>query len=353
MKITKYSLQIKKHHWLMLGIIVLMAASCQKEEFAQSGMVHDHFFLKSGGQNMPVTVSGNMDPGKIMLIVHGGPGGNALAYRNNYVKSTVESEYAVVYWYQRFAGNSQGNNGDIHISAFRDDLKKLIHLIKHAYGEDKKIYLFAHSWGGFLAPYFLVEEENHALVNGWIQVGGAHDYTLNDALTHEMLLKHGKEQIAIDKNKKEWTSIVEWCESNNHHGASSAKKLNRFAAHAETLIDGIERPAIFDSDLSIMLSNYISISSGLTNSLTSNWFNIAGPAYEMKLSEHLHQLTLPTLLLWGKYDFVCPSGLLDDIIDHLENTQPEYHIFEKSGHAPMYNEPELFWETVINFLKKH
>ena len=95
MKITKHTLQIKMHHWLMLGIIIFLATSCQKEEFARTGMVHDHFFLQSGGQNMPVTVSGNMDPGKIMLIVHGGPGGNALAYRNNYVKSTVESEYAV------------------------------------------------------------------------------------------------------------------------------------------------------------------------------------------------------------------------------------------------------------------
>lgn len=353
MNITNYTLQTKKYHWLMLGILFFLTASCQKQEFTRSGMVHDQFFLQSGGQNMPVTVAGNIDSGKILLIVHGGPGGNALAYRNNYVTSTVESEFAVVYWYQRFAGNTQGNNGDLHISAFSDDLKKLIQLLKHAYGTDKKIYLFAHSWGGFLAPYFLVEPQNETLVDGWIQIGGAHDYTLNDSLTHEMLLNQGRHQIANNSNSKEWTSIVEWCESNNHHGASNAAKLNRFAAQAETLIDEIERPTMFESDLSIMRSNHIALTSGLTNSLTSNWFNIAEAAYGIKLVESFHQLTLPTLLLWGKYDFVCPSGLMDDIIEHLKSTQPEYHIFEESGHAPMYNEPELFWETVINFLKKH
>jgi pimeloyl-ACP methyl ester carboxylesterase len=342
-----------KQKSLLLIFFALLLLSCQKEDFSISGIINDHFFLKSGGQNMPVTVAGNIDSDKLLLIVHGGPGGNALAYRNDYVKTNVESEFAVVYWYQRFAGNTQGNNGDIHISAFRNDLEKLIHLLKHAYGEDKKIYLFAHSWGGFLAPYFLVEPGNESLVDGWIQVGGAHDYALNDRLTHEMLLNIGNEQIQSNSNAEEWVPIVEWCKSNSHEGNPNAAMLNRFAATAETLIDEIERPSIFESDLSIMLSNYISISSGLTNSLASNWFNIAEAAYGVKLSESFHQLTIPTLLLWGKYDFVCPSGLMDDIIEHLEMTQPEYHIFEKSGHAPMYNEPYLFWETVINFLNKH
>ena len=338
---------------LVIGILAISLSACQKEDFTRSGIINDHFFLKSDGQNMPVTVAGNIDSGKLLLIVHGGPGGNALAYRNNYVKTNIESEFAVVYWYQRFAGNTQGNNGNVHISAYRDDLKKLILLLKHAYGEDKKIYLFAHSWGGFLAPYFLVEPGNEALVNGWIQIGGAHDYALNDSLTHAMLIKHGKEQMDQNRKVKDWQPIVEWCEANDHHRNFNAAKLNRFANHAETLIDEIERPAIFESDLSIMLSNYISISSGLTNSLTSNWYNITGPAYDVKVSKQLHQLSLPTLLLWGKYDFVCPAGLMDDLIVHLVNTQPEHHIFEKSGHAPMYNETELFWDMVIDFLKKH
>lgn len=338
---------------LLLTFFTLLFLSCQKEEFTQTGMINDHFYLKSNGQYMPVTVAGNINSGKLLLVVHGGPGGNALAYRNNYVKSTVESEVAVVYWYQRFAGNTQGNTGDMHISAYKDDLRKLIYLLKHAYGEDKKIYLFAHSWGGFLAPYFLIKPQNESLVEGWIQVGGAHDYALNDSLTHEMLLYYGNKQIQNHKNTKDWKPIVDWCESNTHTGLSNAARLNRFASTAENLMDEIQRPDIFNSDLSIMLSNYVSISSGLTNSLSSNWFNIARAAYEIKLNESLHQITLPTLLLWGKYDFVCPSGLMDDLIGHLESSKPEYHIFEKSGHAPMINEPELFWDSVINFLKKN
>lgn len=192
---------------LAISILIISLSACQKEDFTKSGIINDHFFLKSDGQNMPVTVAGNIDSGKLMLIVHGGPGGNALAYRNNYVKTNIESEFAVVYWYQRFAGNTQGNNGDVHISAYRDDLRKLIHLLKYAYGQDKKIFLFTHSWGGFLAPYFLVEPGNEALVDGWIQIGGAHDYALNDSLTHAMLLKHGKEQMDQNKKVKDWKSI--------------------------------------------------------------------------------------------------------------------------------------------------
>jgi len=342
-----------KHKSLLIILFALLFHSCQKDDFSKSGIINDHFFLHSDGQNMPVTVAGNLDPGKLLLIVHGGPGGNALAYRNKYVKANVESEFAVVYWYQRYAGNSQGNGGDTHISAYRNDLRKLIQLLKSIYGADKKVYLFAHSWGGFLAPYFLVHEENQTLVDGWIQVGGAHDYALNDSLTHQMLKSIGKQEIEAGNNLKEWDPIVEWCETNDHNGSKNAAKLNRYANFAETLIHEIERPDIFGSDLSIMLANQISITSGLANSLASNYYDITQPAYDVKLRNELHIITLPTMLLWGKYDFVCPTGLMDELIEHLESTAPESHIFEKAGHAPMYNEPELFWETVIRFVTNH
>ncbi|TVQ11253.1 MAG: alpha/beta hydrolase, partial [Bacteroidetes bacterium] len=119
-----------------LSILIFLLTACQKEDFTRSGMADDHFFLQSDGQNMPVTVAGNLDSGKLLLIVHGGPGGNALAYRNKYVKANVEPEFAVVYWYQRYAGNSQGNGGDAHISVYRNDLRKLIQLLKNIYGDD-------------------------------------------------------------------------------------------------------------------------------------------------------------------------------------------------------------------------
>jgi pimeloyl-ACP methyl ester carboxylesterase len=96
------------------------------------------------------------------------------------IKDLVEKEFVVVYWDQRFAGNTQGNGGNVDITEFRKDIKNLVLLLGDKYGSASEIYLLGHSWGGFLAPYFLVDGDNQKMVKGWIQVGGAHNYNLND-----------------------------------------------------------------------------------------------------------------------------------------------------------------------------
>jgi hypothetical protein len=75
----------------------LASWGCEKDPFTLSGMAEDHFFLKSGNQHMPITVVGNVDSKKFIIIIHGGPGGNGLDYRDAYIKDLVEKEFVVVY----------------------------------------------------------------------------------------------------------------------------------------------------------------------------------------------------------------------------------------------------------------
>ena len=84
----------------------------------------------------------------------------------------VEKAFVVVYWDQRFAGNTQGNGGNVDITEFRKDIKNILLLLSNKYGSDIEIFMFGHSWGGFLAHYFLIDGYNLKLGNGWIQFGG-------------------------------------------------------------------------------------------------------------------------------------------------------------------------------------
>ncbi|MCC5929132.1 MAG: alpha/beta fold hydrolase [Cyclobacteriaceae bacterium] len=107
---------------------------------------------------MPIRVCGNLREDKLIVILHGGPGASSIIYRTDYVKEIPEKRLAIAYWDQRYAGTSQGNGGSHDIHAFSDDLKKVIYLLKSKYGQQLKVYLLAHSWGGFIAPLFLIEE---------------------------------------------------------------------------------------------------------------------------------------------------------------------------------------------------
>jgi len=334
---------------ITLILIATVFFSCQKEKITVSGMADDHFFLYLDGQSLPVRVSGNTASNKMMLIIHGGPGGNAIEYRDNYVINNVETEFAIVYYDQRYAGGAQGNGGNYHISDFREDIKKLILLLKAKYGNEKKIYLFAHSWGGFLAPYFLIDGNNQNLVDGWIQVGGAHNYYLNDSLTKEMLLYYGKREIDAGRNTEEWEEVIEYCESHAYNESYEVSaKLNTYAHEAEELI-----PEILQPDYSTpFFANNAPLISFFINGMISAYSGIDNPAYTEAITENLHKINTPVLLLWGKYDFVCPPELKDDIIQHISSHDISERIFEFSGHSPMYNERDIFWQDVIRWINE-
>lgn len=336
---------------LLIRIFVFVFSGCENEFFPSTGIAADRFFLKSGNQHMPVLVAGNLDSNKFIVIIHGGPGGNSNAYRDDYVKNNVENEMAMVYWDQRFAGNTQGNGGNTDISAFKKDIKNLLILLSHKYGEDKEFYLFGHSWGGFLTPYFLIDGNNQNLVKGWIQIGGAHNYPLNDSLTREMLLHFGNLELAAGRNTKDWEEIVNWCNANGFEGRDNGLKLNGFAHDAEKLNEDVWKTEKEPMDLQEMKQN--SILTQTLNSSISGLREIDAPTYYTTNSDQLHKINIPTLLLWGKYDFVCPPGLANDIEANIGSLDVTKFIYSNSGHSPMLNQRAQFWQDVIEWVQQH
>jgi pimeloyl-ACP methyl ester carboxylesterase len=334
-------------------LIIIGLMSCQKEKITQGANAHDVFFLQEDGISLPIQVHGNVASKKMLVMVHGGPGGNAISYRDDYMIANVETEFAVAYWDQRLAGSSQGNSPDFELKDYRSDVKKVLQLLKTRYGSGTKFYLMGHSWGGFLTPYFLEDGDNQDIVRGWIQVDGAHNYAKNDSLTREMLLLFGKREITANRNTTKWQEIVDYCNAHNFdESADVVFKLNRFASDAENDIAEIKKPT--ESAVQILLKNRIAITAQISNGIVSALLKkIDRQTYAVPISENLYQIKIPTLLLWGRYDFVCPIGLKDDIKMRIGSSDVSEVTFEQSGHSPMANEPKAFWTEVVDWVKVH
>ena len=67
--------------------------------------------------------------------------------------------------------------------------------------------------------------------------------------------------------------------------------------------------------------------------------------------DRLPNITIPTLLLWGKYDFVVPPALGEQALQLIGSVDKELVIFENSGHSPMSNEETLFTEELNKFIE--
>jgi pimeloyl-ACP methyl ester carboxylesterase len=338
-------------HFNLLPIILLFIFSCKKNK--DNTNVHEIFFLNEAGASMPIQVHGNVASNKLLLMVHGGPGGSTIRYRDEFVKnSNLEKQMAVVYWDQRIAGASQGNYSTTNIKQYKEDLKKVVQLLKYRYGTDKQIYLLGHSWGGFLTPYFLQDGNNQGLIKGYIHVDGAHNYLMNDSLTSAMLISYGNTEIANDRNIKQWKEIVTYCKSHDVKASPAVgRQLNTFAGVAESLASEILDSS--SSSFNNTISNDRSILSENINLIHSAVLKIDEQTYTEPISENLHKINIPILILHGRYDFTCPIGLIDDVKKNIGSADVSEKIFEHAGHSPRNNEPTLYWNTIMNWIKMH
>jgi proline iminopeptidase len=72
---------------------------------------------------------------------------------------------------------------------------------------------------------------------------------------------------------------------------------------------------------------------------------------KIDITRGLRELDRPVFLALGRYDYlVAPPSSWDPIRPHFRDLTAR--VFEKSGHTPQYEEPELFDEELLGWLKK-
>ncbi len=343
-------------HIIPVIILFFVLVSCQKEKITGGTNVSETFYLDNNGASMRLLVEGNTASKTFLIFVHGGPGTSSYFYNTDYISQNIENKFASVYWDQRNAGGSQGNsNGDhLNLPQMTEDLKKVIQLIKHRYGQDSGIFLLGHSFGGLLSASFLTKDDNQSMVKGWIFADGSHNYPLNDTLTRQMLLTVGLQQIALNRNTDGWKTIIDYC--NNHTGNftfEESVQLTSYAEDAETYFEKVKEinlAALIDYDpvqygwpvTSILFNLSYSSNAGFNRNLAITEF-----------SSKLGIITTPTLLLYGKYDFICPGGLEEDVFNRINTQDKKIAISPISGHNIMLQDASFFCKEVNAFIERH
>lgn len=325
--------------------------SCKKESVRLSNNANDIFWLSNAGADMPIWVKGNTASKIMILFIHGGPGDDSYSF-TGFETDQFWKKYSFAYWDQRDAGAAAGNNNYANLSLEQMivDLQKLVIVLKYRYGSDMEIFLMGHSFGGLLGSGYLVNGNNQENIKGWIEVDGAHDYPESNTLERQMLIDTGTSEIVKRNYVPQWTTIVNYC---NTHPANKSLdidlKTDNYAAEAENYVNiNHTNPGI----------NYFSVSSPL--SLGINYYHLyytdAGRKFLQSLeplsyTDQLYKITIPSLLIWGKYDFTVPLGSGTHALANLGSVYKHLVIMPHSGHIPMNGDPDLFEETVSEFIE--
>jgi proline iminopeptidase len=72
-------------------------------------------------------------------------------------------------------------------------------------------------------------------------------------------------------------------------------------------------------------------------------------AETMDLRPQLRNITVPTLVIVGRHDFITNVAMAEEMVKHIPNARLE--IFEDSGHFALVEEPEKFYRVIKEFVE--
>lgn len=332
---------------------LLLACSCVREH---ASFRDDFFYLRNDGAFMPVFVKGNTDSRVFVIYLHGGPGSSTLqGFQNNRSPLTrLQSDFSVVYWDQRCAGQSSGNCDSLSLEDYTEDLEQLIQLLKHKYTDHISIFLMGHSWGGSLGINFLSNSQNQRNIKGWIEVGGGHNVPSIVHHEREMIVKVGLRMINHGVRPEQWRNLIESATVLDLSIDDDMLEMNRIASEAEQLVRDMDsvNEKIHNSGFSDYFFGPIDFTWANQN-LESSSELLKDELLQMDLSPHLPSIQIPTLLLWGAYDFRVPPSFAQEALSKYGSPNKELIIFRRSAHYVHFNEPELFFDHAHRFISTY
>lgn len=352
---------MKQISLLFWTILILAALSgCQRESDDPTA-INDHFYLRIDGANLPVQVEGNLASEVLVIMLHGGPGGDATSYNDGLKTSSdaLEKEFAMVYYDQRGSGSSSGRYNKrefLTVDQHVIDLQLLVATLKDRFGQENKIVLMGHSWGGTLGTAYLLAPGLEETVDAWIEIDGAHNFKGTEEIK-EAFREVGQLMIANNISATFWNEVIDFTETMDGNNGNDISRLNAYGFDAENTLgrDGFLSGENTAEDFRRMkyYSKYNPQAVNGNLFFTSSGFGMFDEVTSIDYTDRLNEIELPTLLLWGRYDFVVPVALGEQALVALgtPSNLKSLEIFESSGHSPMVNEPLAFSETIIEWIK--
>ncbi len=350
---------MKRFIYIFLTGLIVLSSGC--DEFEISEEANTFFHIEINNTELPVWVKGNSESRKLLVYINGGPGLTSIdvAHSDKFGWSEVlEDKFAMVYYDQRGCGNSQGNllEESLTVSQFVNDLDAIIKVLKSKY-EGSSIYLMSHSFGSFIGANYLLDSVRQSNISGWISIDGAYnfDYELQWKYRRDFLINIAKEEISDGNQIEYWSDVLSWTETNLIINTDDQKDewRNFIGKPGEGIIPLEEGKLSLGQYLSIGFSSpYNPFPAYLSNNLEIVNDKLNEDAEGKNIISEVSAITIPKLMMWGRYDDLIPIEQGFDVYNNLgtSGNSKSFLIMESSGHEPYISEPLKFQNSIADFI---
>lgn len=347
---------------LALFYLLIFATACEEFELEQKTDTVFHVQIK--GTELPVWVRGNSNSQKFIVFINGGPGLTSLDIAKADMfgwSSGLEKDFALVYYDQRGCGNAQGNIdlNTLTIEQYVKDLDAIVDVLKAKYTQ-AEIYLMGHSFGGFIGANYLLTGTFQNKISGWISVDGAYnfDYDLSWQYRRAFLINIANEEIGKDQNSDHWNSALEWTTANPI--IESREQKNEWRSFIGAPGQGIIPEELAELSVKQYLqigfsSSYNPVPAYLSKNLQIVNNRLNKEAERVNLITAVSAITVPTLMIWGRYDDLIVPEEGQDVYNHLgtDNADKHFSLMANSSHEPYISAPLEFQEAITQFVNTY
>lgn len=343
-------------------LLFLLFASCSFNPY-EAGEGEDFYYIENEGVTMPVWVKGNTNSSDYIVFLNGGPGGESVSWFAMPFYQDLMQEYRIVFYDQRGCGWAIGNSPDedMNPELMSRDLDVIIDSVILKYSPSS-LFLMGHSWGGLLGTVYLTNETRQGKIDGWIEMGGAHNWPLGIRLSIAWVTNYADSVLtnaaSAEAEKSYWQSELNWYSQNplSNWQTTFAKDWNRHYGNVNAAYGYYrEENEALVIRVSEMMIEYMQIHYQLRVHPVWRWFTLDPPVWEFDATPNMGNITLPSLLLWGLHDGILPVDLATNAYELLgtPDSNKSVVILSNSGHAPNMEEPEACLNALTNFIQQY
>lgn len=262
--------------------------------------------------------NGNIVHKPVVFVIHGGPGGTHVGFKPHLNELAKDAQ--LVFIDQRGCGYSDETDPESY--TLEQNVEDIEALRQHLGLE--KIYILGHSYGGMVAMSYGIKYEEH--LAGLILVTTSPSYRFLEK-AQKFIAENGNEDQKYYAQKL-WDGSFQSAEELGGYYEAMAPLYSLATAKEE---DPQPKPQVKRS--------YEPLNKGFGEFLRT-----------FDLREGLKRISVPTLILAGRHDWITPVCENEEIHECIAGS--EFHVLENSSHSVFVDENEKTLAYISGFLNK-
>jgi proline iminopeptidase len=287
------------------------------------------------GTEQSVVIRGRDRANPILLWIHGGPGSGQTPVARRF-NGALEDKFTVVYWDQRYAGQSYDPSlpvpKNLKIADYVADLGAVVDRLRARFHQSK-VVLVGQSWGTVLGV--LYAEQHPDKVSAYVGIGQVTNTPQNERLSYEFALRE-----AGRRGDATGLKILESLGPPPRKGSIFTPRdlLEKYGAFARSDLGlsklvrlSITAPEVNWRDVAALLGSHSYSEAMLNGEFSRLVLDNGHPAFQV-----------PVFILAGRYDMISVASLAHRFFERISAPRKEFVWYENSAHNVNFEESDRF-----------